>query len=95
MPNGVAAPERNYSLLPMPPAVEAIAKLGAATPAVTTKLLGLVADPTPEGAERYDGYGEGWYSLVITETSPRYLLMYQIKEEERVIVVVSIFPKLS
>jgi hypothetical protein len=32
---------------------------------------------------------------VITETNPRYLLMYQLNEEDHVIVVISISPTFS
>jgi mRNA-degrading endonuclease RelE of RelBE toxin-antitoxin system len=85
-----------YSLKPMPPAVEAMSKLEASIhPIVTSKVFGLIVDPKPNDAQRYDGYGENMYSLVIEETNPRYLLMYQLDEEDHVIVVISISPTFS
>jgi mRNA-degrading endonuclease RelE of RelBE toxin-antitoxin system len=80
-----------YGILQTPFAIDALQSLeAAALPKVTQKLFELQTNPRPDGHEPAEEYGKGLSSIVIQDTSPPYRLIYQVDDEVRRVVVISI-----
>jgi len=82
-----------YAILQMPDVLRMLEQASAAQVPILKGILGLQTDPRPVGHEAADGYGAGFASVVIDDTSPPYRIVYQVDDEQRRVVVIAIYEK--